>query len=336
VTEQAERPKRVRKAAGKAKPPDITVIIPTYKRPDRLVGVVQALTRQTLDPDRFEVIAIDNFSEDDTWETLTALSATVPFTMRLLQTTVNRGPAPARNLGWRAASSPLLAFLDDDCLPDPEWLAEGLAAMLADEHLGVVQGRVRTPDDFDPVGLPHWYHCQIIDGPTPYFEACNIFYRRSALEETGGFDEGFGWWGEDSELGWRVVEAGWGRGFTDHAVVIHAVQQRGWRWYFDNGLLERNMVKVAGRHAGFRREAFWRPWAFRREDAAFVLAVVGVAVGLLRFRPTLLLALPYLWWRRPRGDAPDPLRYLTESVAVDAARSAGQLLGAVEHKVLVI
>jgi GT2 family glycosyltransferase len=315
--------------------PDISVIIPTYKRADRLVGVIEALSRQTLAADRFEVVAIDNFSQDDTWETLLVLAATVAFSMRVLQTTSNNGPAPARNLGWRSATAPIVVFLDDDCLPEPEWLSDGLAVLQSDESLGVVQGRVRTPDGFVSEGMEPWYHCQVIDGPTPFFEACNIFYRRTALEEAGGFEESFGWWGEDSALGWQVVEAGWGRGFAAGAVVVHAVQQRGWKWHFDNGLLDRNMVKIARDHPGFRAEAFWRSWAYRREDAAFVVAVVGV-IAALRFRPSLLLALPYLWLRRPRNDVPDPFRFMAENMAVDAARSAGQLRAAVENRIMVI
>jgi GT2 family glycosyltransferase len=316
--------------------PDISVVIPTYKRPNLLAGVVAALHNQTLSPARFEVIAVDNCSEDDTFETLITLAATVPFTMRVLQTDSNHGPAPARNLGWMAADAPIVVFLDDDCLPESDWLASGLAAMAADPTIGVMQGRVRTPSGIDLAAMGTWYHCQIIEAPTPYFEACNIFYRHAALVDGGGFDESIGWWGEDSALGWSVVEAGWGRSFSADAVVVHAVQARGWRWHFRNGLLEHNMVQLAGRFPGFRNEAFWRPWAYRRVDFGFVLAVVGLVVGLARYRPALLLAAPYLWWRRPRADQPDPWRLMAENIAVDAARSAAQIHGAVSHQVLVV
>jgi GT2 family glycosyltransferase len=340
------RPARPRRTAAKAKPgassgpagattPEITIVVPTYRRSERLPGLVAALSAQTFDPRRFELVAVDNCSQDDTWETLTALSATVPFTMRLLQTEVNKGPAPARNLGWRSSAAPLVVFLDDDCLPEPEWLAAGVARMQADEQLGVLQGRVRTPHDFDPTTMGAWYHCQIIDEPTPYFEACNIFYRRAALEESRGFDETIGWWCEDTMLGWNVVEAGWGRSFTPDAVVEHAVVARGWKWHFDNGLLEGNIVKVAAAHPGFRQEAFWQPWAFRRNDAGFVVAVVGL-VAALRFRPALLLALPYLWFVRPRRGQVDPLRTMATGIIVDASRSASQLRAAVANRVLVI
>jgi GT2 family glycosyltransferase len=314
----------------------VSVIIPTYRRADRLKGVIAALAEQTLDPARFEVIVIDNFSEDSTKDTLDALASDVPFSMRVLQTTSNHGPAPARNLGWRTSATPIVAFLDDDCLPEPGWLAAGLSTITADASVGVVQGRVRTPQDFDPDTMQPWYHCQIIDEPTPYFEACNIFYRRDALSAANGFDESIGWWGEDTELGWRVVDAGWGRGFAAHAVVEHAVVDRGWRWHFDNGALEHNTIGIAGDHPEFRREAFWRPWAFRREDAGFVIALVGL-LGAVKFRPALLLALPYALWRRPRKEyGAHPWAIVAQLVAVDASRSLSHVKGSLRHKVMVV
>jgi GT2 family glycosyltransferase len=326
----------VRKAPVKKVPaPEISVVIPTYNRVERLPGVFEALSAQTLDVARFEVVVVDNFSSDSTWDTLHELASRVPFTMRMLQTETNDGPACARNMGWRNATAPIIAFLDDDCLPEPDWLTAALDFMNADDKLGVVQGRVRLPDDFDPKGMPTWYHCQIISGPTAHFEAANILYRRAALETVGGFDESIGWWGEDSVCGWRVLEAGWTRGFTFNASVVHAVQIRGWRWHFQQAFLDRNVIKIAAELPAFRQEAFWRPWALRREDATFMLAVFGLLVAL-RFRPAALLMLPYLWMRKPHWDYPSPLRYMAESVALDGARSWGQIRGAVEARILVI
>ena len=58
------------------------------------------------------------------------------------------------------------------------------------------------------------------------------------------------------------------------------------------------MVRLAVEHPRFREEAFWRPWAFRREDPALAVALVGLALGV-RFRPALLLVLPYMFLQRP-------------------------------------
>jgi GT2 family glycosyltransferase len=315
--------------------PRITVVIPTYHRPDRLGPLFDALAAQTLARSLFDVVVVDNASGDQTWDVLQKLAAEAPFGVQVLRLEVNRGPAAARNLGWRTTATPSVAFLDDDCLPEPEWLANGMQTLTNGDGLGLVQGRVRLPATFDPSVMGTWYHSLVIAEPTPYFESCNIFYDRRALESAGGFNEEIGWWGEDSDLGWRVIEAGWGRAFASDAVVTHAVQERGWQWYARTGLLERNTMKLAKDHPGFRREAFWQPWAYRRDDVLFLLAVLAL-VRAVRSRRTLLLTLPYFWLRRPRQGLQGTLRFVAQSMAVDAARSTGQIRGALAHRLLAI
>lgn len=312
-----------------------SVVIPTFRRPDRLAGLIAALEAQTAPPDCFEVVVVDDCSGDDTAATVARLAERSPLPLRCLSTAANGGPAVARNVGWRSSKAPLLAFVDDDCLPAPGWLAGGITALVGDERLGVVQGRTTAPAGFDPWGHDDWLLWRIVDGPGPFFEGCNIFYRRPALEGAGGFDEDIAWWGEDSALGWTVIDQGWSRGFASEAVAVHEVERRGWWWHVRNGLAERNVVRLAAEHPGYRAEAFWRPWAFRREDAAFVVAALGVATAV-RWRPAALVALPYLWWRRPSVRKRSFWRLCLQVPSVDLARTIGHLRGALRHRVMVI
>jgi glycosyltransferase involved in cell wall biosynthesis len=315
--------------------PDIAVVIPTYRRPDRLSRLLDALAAQTLDPSRWEVLVVDDCSDDPgVDDALATLEARVPCAARALRTPGNGGPALARNLGWQSTCAPVIAFVDDDVVPDPEWLEEGVQAF-TDQAIGVVQGRTRVPDGVDVHALPHWALWREIERGGPYFEACNIFYRRAALEQTRGFDEVMRWWGEDTTVGWQVVEAGWTPAFCDRAGAVHDVELRGVRWFLRNGWLEHHVVQLAARHPGYRRDAFWRPWAFRKRDAAFVLAAASAVVGL-RWRPAWLGVLPYLWWSRPSIRKPRFFRFYMEAVAVDAARSAGHLTSAVRHRVAIV
>ncbi len=315
--------------------PEISVVVPTFGRAGRLPAIIDAFARQTLEPGRFEVLIVDDCSPDDTVELVRSLAEKVPFRLIACRTPANGGPAVARNVGWRQASAPLLAFVDDDCLAEPGWLASGLAALQASPRPGVVQGYTTHPPGIDLAALDGWWLWRVIEKPGPFLEGCNIFYRRQALEMTGGFDEDIAWWGEDTALGWKVIEAGWPRSFAEGARVIHEVEERGWWWHVTNGYRERNVVGLAARHPGYRAEAFWRPWAFRREDAAFVLALAGVAFGV-RFRPALLAAVPYLWWRRPSLRKKRFALRCLQVVTIDAARSAGQLHGALRHRILVV
>lgn len=315
--------------------PEIAVVCSTYRRPARLRCLVAALEAQTLDPSRYEVVLVDNASGDDTAATLAEMAAASPLCIQALATEGNRGPAPARNLGWRATTAPLLAFVDDDVEPAPGWLEAGLAALAADPGVGVVQGRTTPPPGTDTGSLAPWSLFHDIDGPDHYFAGCNVFYRREAVAEVGGFDEAIGWWGEDTALGWAVQAAGYGRGFAADAVAVHPVEVRPLAWWLRQAWNERQMIGLGRAFPAYRQAAFWRPWAFRRRDALFVLAVVGV-VGARWWPPAALLALPYLRDARPPVGRAGWVRLGAETVLLDAARCVGQVAGAVRHRVLVV
>ncbi len=316
-------------------PPEIAVVVPTYRRPEALRRLLDALADQTLAPARWELVVVDDRSGDPAVdELLDRLPELVRAPARALRTPTNGGPAVARNVGWRAAEAPLVAFIDDDVVPGPAWLEAGLTAF-DDPVLGVVQGRTSPPEGVVTTSLPAWSLWRRIEDAGPFFEACNIFYRRAALEQTAGFDEELAWWGEDTTLGWQVLEAGWGRGFASGASAVHDVETRGLAWFVQNGWREHHVVALAARHPGYRREAFWQPWAFRRRDALFALAAVS-AITALRWRPALVGVAPYLWWARPSLRKPRFLRLWAETAAVDAARAAGHIAGAVRHRVVVV
>ncbi len=329
-------------------PPDIAVVVPTFNRPEGITALLHALAGQTLAPECFEVIVVDDCSSDDTVARLTALGGAFPYRLTVLQTPRNAGPGAARNVGWRAATAALLAFLDDDCQPEPGWLEAGRDYLAANEAVGVAQGLTRAPDGVDVHRLQGWYVWRVITDETPYFDACNIFYRRDALADADGFDTEIGWWpsfgfpgavpvawAEDCAAGWAVVEDGWDRGFVTAAVVIHEVETRPLRWHLKHAYLDRAIVALAVAHPGFRAEAFWRPWAYRKEDAAFMAAVAGV-VATRRWRPAAVAVLPYLWLRRPSTRKPNFLTLCAGYVAIDAARAVGRLSGAVKFRTFVV
>lgn len=327
--------------------PEISVVVPTFNRSGRCQRLLHALAAQTLAPERFEVLAVDDCSSDDTQAVLAATASQVTYRLRPLRTATNGGPAAARNQGWRHGAAPLVAFLDDDCVPQAGWLEAGLSFLVARPSLGVVQGCTRAPDGIEVSKLPGLSVWRVITETTPYFDACNIFYRREALEATGGFDETAWWprygragatpaaWGEDTAAGWAVVEAGWGRDFLAAAIVVHDVELRSLSWHLEHAYLDHAVIGLGVAHPGYRREAFWRPWAYRREDVAFLAAVAGALVTP-RWRPAALATVPYLWWRRPSIRRPGFLPALAQYLAIDAARAMGQLAGALKHRTLVL
>jgi GT2 family glycosyltransferase len=301
--------------------------------------LVAALSAQTLDHSRFEVVIVDDCSTDGTAATLDRLVASSPLNLRRLRTETNSGgPSKPRNLGWRVTSAPVVAFLDDDCIPEREWLEEAVAAM--DDHPRWGLGQGCTLPEEDVLGSNgRWFVWRKVAGPTCWFEATNIFYRRAALEEAGGFDETIKWWGEDTDLGWRVKEAGWESGFAEGAVVRHELIDRGWRWAAKFGWLDHRVIAVAARHPHIRAEGFWRPWAITRQNAEFALALTSLAVAV-KWKPAALGAVPYLVIRRPpfrtRGVNRETIAIGLQTVAVDAVRFAGHIRGSIAARVFVV
>lgn len=319
---------------------DLAVVIPTFNKAGNLRPLLTALSEQTLDRSRFEVIVVDDCSTDETGQVLKQLADEMPIALIIARTERNSGgPAVPRNIGWRSSRAPIVAFLDDDCMPAREWLSAALSDIQANPAWGVTLGRTTSPPDVDIDRLTRWQVARIVDGPGPLFEATNIFYRREALDEVGGFDEGISWWGEDTDLGWRVLEAGWERGFSERALVVHEVADRGWRWHMKFGWLDHRVIEVAARHPQVRREAFWRPWAMNRVDAEFALALVGLILAR-KWQPAVALTLPYLWGRQPpfrrEGVNRATIGLGLQTLAVDAVRFAGHMKGSASGRILVL
>lgn len=311
-------------------PPRIAVVAPTFRRPDRLRRLVAALEQQDLGRDAWEAIVVDDASGDDTASVLDELAATSAGLVRAVHLERNGGPARARNEGARRTTAPVVAFVDDDCVPEPGWLRALLEAFDRNPRLGVAQGLTRRPADAD---LGPWTMYREITWESPWFEGCNIAYRRDVLLATGGFDEQLRWYGEDTAAGWKVVETGAERDFEPTAVVVHDLEERGLWWRIRHGWLEANLVELASRHPGLRRSAFWRPWAFRPESAALPVAVAGLAA--IRRHPVVGAALvaPYVGLRRL------PLRrplFAAGLVAIDAAQVVGHLAGSVRVRTVVL
>jgi hypothetical protein len=200
------------------------------------------------------------------------------------------GPAAKRNIGWRAAAAPLVAFTDDDCRAAPGWLDGLLAAW--DGRDTLVQGR--TEPDPDEAHL-NWglARSQRIDRPSEWFESCNLAYPRALLERLGGFDdESFTFGGEDTDLGRRALAAGARRAYAPDAVVWHAVHSRHLRAVLRDARAWRDLPLVVRRHPDQRGALYYRLF-WRDTHAKALLALAGLAIRRPAF--AALALIPY--WR---------------------------------------
>ena len=220
--------------------PCISVVIPTRDRVALLTRCLEALANQMFAADRYEVIVVDDgvqvdakqpiaaarpdHAPSETQATVEAMQEAHPsLNLRYLHTTGACGPAAARNLGWRAARAPIIAFTDDDTIPDDEWLAEGLAAMLP--TVSAVTGRVVVPLPKSP--RDHELNTAGLERAE--FVTANCFCRKSVLEVLEGFDERFtAAWREDSDLHFRLLAADADIVRCDSAIVTHPVRPANW------------------------------------------------------------------------------------------------------------
>lgn len=219
-----------------------------------------------------------------------------------------RGPAAARNRGWRASRAAWVAFLDDDVVPGPEWARE-LTADLRELGPAVAgsQGRLRVPLPADR-RPSDWERCVAGLADAPWITA-DIAYRRRALAAVGGFDERFRRaYREDTDLALRLLRQGWqivrAARVSEHPVAaagfwVSVARQRG---NADDVL----MRAVHGRH--------WRRWG-RAPEGRLRHHLVASA--------SLLAATAALASRRRRRfAAPLALAWLTQTGALARARIA--------------
>lgn len=321
-------------AALQSDAPAISVVVPTRNRRDRLAALLRSLEEQTLPRDRFEVLVADDASEDGTAELLSELSENgLGLQLRTVRRDVPQGPSAARNAGWRAARGEVVAFTDDDCEADPNWLR----ALVSSPSFGdrVQQGRTEPiPRELPRTSL--FTRTIEVTQLGPYYPTCNVAYPRRLLEELGGFDEEHPSPGsEDTDLALRAFESGADVEYLDDARVFHAVNEYGplgkLRW----ALHWSNAMWILGRHPSLRRElvlgVFWK-----RSHALLFLALIGLALAP-RMRPALLLALPYSRQLRRRCVAEGATVALAPYLAVyDAVESYAALRGGLWARLLVL
>lgn len=303
----------------------VAVVVATYGRAGLLPRLVAALDAQVGAPP-FEAVVVDDASLDDTWSVLQQLAA-VRTWLQVRRLPANRGPATARNVGWRACSAALVAFTDDDCVPSPGWLA-ALVRGLDDAEL--VQGCTQ-PDPGQLSSSGPFSRTLQIEREDGFYQTCNLAYRRHTLQAAGGFDEEFRHpAGEDTELAWRCLEQGARSRFVPAALVHHDVRPSSVRAALADTPRWGSVVLAVRKHPALRERLHSRHF-WRAAHPPALLAVGGLllaAAGRGRARPAALaLALPYARHRLVRDPLPTagPRRrvaLLPAALLLDAAEVA--------------
>jgi glycosyltransferase involved in cell wall biosynthesis len=283
--------------------PRVSVVIPAYGRQDWLRKAVESLFTQDLAAGEYEVIVVDSSLDETNAVMLAAMQRNAPCSLRCLRKKPE-GPGPSRTMGFRNALAPIIAFMDSDCEASASWLRHGLAAF--EEGIGVVQGCTLP----DPKGrISTFSHFVLIEKEDALYQTANIFYRKEALEQTGGFaadltplsNQPTG--GEDTEIAWAVIRLGWKTRFSAAALVYHAiVPVPWWQWFFIKNFV--CVPRLTRRFPEIRRHLY-RSYFYDKGQALFLLLLCGLAAALLWSAYALALVLPYAVFR-----ASEPTRSL--------------------------
>lgn len=317
----------------------VSVVVASHARQLRLRWLLNALEEQTLDRERWEVVVAHDYDHETIRRVVESHPLHEAGLLREIGIPPGTGPSTKRNLGWLGASGELIAFTDDDCRPDPDWLERLVAA--ANEAPGrVIQGRTRAdPLERTILAAPH-VRTQNLDPITPFAQTCNILYPRALLEELDGFNETLPHpAGEDVDLALRAAAAGVPMAAAPQAVVNHAVESHTLPGIIRINLRWCDLAFLVKRHPQLRRSlslhVFW-------DDHHLRATGLLLALGMVRSHPwAAFLAAPYLQWamrRRGRGVRRRliALAEIPGQVARQGAEVAGLAVGSVRYRTFLL
>jgi len=272
----------------------VAVVIPVWNGEAVLGRCLDALARQTLPRDAFQIIVVDNGSSDATPD----IARRYPG-VELLEEK-RPGSYAARNLAIGQVHAPIIAFTDADCEPAPDWLEQVLRAAAANPGFGVLAGKIELFDEIAQEREVFGDYERLFSFPQAHAArgncaTANWASETALLRELGGFDAGLKS-GGDRQMALRIKDAGYPLVYVPGMVVRHPVRASraelvhkrrrlsGGRW--DRTAKRPRLVHVLGVTAvdtvrRLRRAAVSRELTMRRRLAVMLLTLelAGVAVG---------------------------------------------------------
>lgn len=208
----------------------LSVIVATYNRKDELKDLLESFSRQTLPPEHYEVIIVDDGSTDGTDLLIKELKLSLPFPIHYYYQP-NQGPGRARTVGMQKATGDIFIFVDSDCIVPPHYL-ENVRVVFETTQTDAFGGPDRTEKNFSPwdkavnYTMTSFLTTGGIRGSSGrklaryYPRSFNMGLRRSVYEKIGGFGSLYHY-GEDIEFSHRILTSGAKVAFVEDAFVYH-------------------------------------------------------------------------------------------------------------------
>lgn len=234
---------------------DISIIIPTCNRKDKLKKCLNSIFIQDYSKDKVEIVVVDDRQDDEVKEVVEALSKQNSFCVKYFSQNC-KGPAKARNLGVKNSVGDIVAFIDDDCIADKDWIKLMISMHRENLEVGVVGGH--TYCDNQKISLlasQFLSNCSIeteIEGKKEliFFPTCNVSLKRCILNKFQ-FDEDFLFpGGEDLDFFWRLFKSGIKSIWYKDIKVMHCREDNLHSFMKQAYLYGRGNILVKHRHNG--------------------------------------------------------------------------------------
>ncbi len=231
--------------------PEISIIIPTFKRLDCLTRLLDSLRSQNAGKEEYEIIVVDNAPEERVNEVIKLCDehAYSALDLRYIShPTV--GVSSARNRGVDVSRAELIGFLDDDSLPYPDWV-ETVQRLFSDTNADILGGPTQP---YYMVAKPKWFRdrylvssqgekaCWLVGNKA--VTGANMAWRKRVILDLGGFSTAYGYvgtkkvFGDETELNLRARQAGYTTWYDPSLMIEHCAHTDRMRvsWFFSSGV----------------------------------------------------------------------------------------------------
>lgn len=222
--------------------PQISVVICTYNRDRHIPAALESLAQQTLDKKKYEIVIINNNSTDSTDAFCREFLAKYPELQTNYVIESRQGLSFARNRGIAEAQSPIITYIDDDAIAEPDFLAQIVEYLSQKPDVVGIGGRIEPiyETGVEPAWMnPFLYGIvakvdmgdqikPFINGKYP--AGCNMTYKKDILLQAGGFNEDLRWRADDKYIYWAVSKISNNVMYLPQAKVFHHIEESRTSW----------------------------------------------------------------------------------------------------------
>ena len=235
----------------------VSIIVPVYNSHNYLKKCLKALDNQTYPKGLYEVIVVDNGSEED------IKSVVNQFAQTKYAYESQPGSYVARNKGISDATGEIIAFTDADCIPAPDWLEKGTIKFLQTENCGLVGGNIELffldSSSLTSVevyeSIEYGFNQEKLINEEHFCQSANLFTSKKIISRVGLFDSSLKS-GGDREWGIRVFEKGYQQVYAEDALVKHPAR------YSWNQLYKRVTRINGGKHDLHKRQLSFKQYIY--------------------------------------------------------------------------